>query len=337
MGIDPIGYSFISCSMVQLIMHENQLQRYSRQIMLEDIGMDGQQRLMDAKVTVVGAGGLGTPILTHLVAMGTGHVTVVDRDIIELTNLHRQTLYSDTDIGLAKVDAAASRLRGLNPGVDVKTMPVSVNRRSARSVVSGSDVVIDALDSVDARYALNEACIDADIPFVSGGAVGTSGQVFVVIPQQTACYKCAFPGLDEDQMPSCGIEGVNPAILSIIGGVEVAEAVRILCGMSPATLGHVLHVNIATADFIRIRMERVAECPTCGSGQRSPLESGYIVEELCGRGGKRTFAISPPSPRKIIQPDDRINVTEGDGSAIVIGCSTKEAAIDLYERLTAPI
>ena len=149
-------------------MQDNQMQRYSRQIMLDDIGLDGQQRLMDARVTVVGAGGLGTPILTHLVAMGIGHVTVVDRDTIELTNLHRQTLYSNADIGLAKVDAAASRLKKLNPDVDIKTMPISVNRRSARSVVRDSDVVIDALDSVDARYALNEACVDAGIPFVSG-------------------------------------------------------------------------------------------------------------------------------------------------------------------------
>ena len=317
-------------------MHDNQMQRYSRQIMLDDIGLDGQQRLMDARVTVVGAGGLGTPILTHLVAMGIGHVTVVDRDTIELTNLHRQTLYSDADIGLAKVDAAASRLVELNPDVDIRTMPVSVNRRSARSVVRESDVVIDALDSVDARYALNEACIDAGIPFVSGGAVGTSGQVFVVMPGKTACYECIFPGLNDDQMPSCGIEGVNPAILSVIGGLEVAEAVRILCGMDPATLGSVLHVDIAMADFVKVRMGRVAECPICGNGQRHPVEPGYIIEELCGRGGKRTFAISPPSTRKMLHSDDRINVTEGDGSAIITGCSTQDAAVDLYERLTVP-
>ncbi|MYB30674.1 MAG: HesA/MoeB/ThiF family protein [Cenarchaeum sp. SB0663_bin_5] len=317
-------------------MNGDQLNRYSRQIMLDDIGMDGQQRLMESRVTVVGAGGLGTPILTHLVAMGVGHVRVVDRDIIELTNLHRQTLYSDVDIGSPKVDAAASRLRRLNANVDIKTVPVSVNRRSARSVVDKSDIVIDALDSVDARYALNEACVDLGIPFVSGGAVGTSGQVFIVVPGKTACYECAFPGLDEDQMPSCGIEGVNPAILSVIGGMEVAEAVRILCGLEPATLGSVLHINIATADFIKIRMDRVEECPACGSGTRRSVEDGYITEELCGRGGKRTFAISPPSPRKILQADDRLNVTEGDGSAIITGCPTEEEAIDLYEQLTAP-
>ena len=304
--------------------------------MLDDIGLDGQQRLLNAKVTVVGAGGLGTPILTHLVAMGVGHVRVVDRDIIELTNLHRQTLYSDADIGSAKVDAAASRLKRLNPDVDIRTVPLSVNRRSARSVVAGSDIVIDALDSVDARYALNEACIDAGIPFVSGGAVATSGQVFVVVPGRTACYECAFPGLDDDQMPSCGIEGVNPAILSVIGGMEVAEAVRILCGIEPATLGNVLHVNIATADFVKIRMDRVEECAVCGNGSRRPVETGYIIEELCGRGGKRTFAISPPSARKILRTDDRINVTEGDGSAIITGCSTQDAAVDLYEQLTVP-
>ncbi|MDE0090892.1 MAG: HesA/MoeB/ThiF family protein [Thaumarchaeota archaeon] len=318
-------------------MQKSQLQRYSRQIMLDDIGLDGQQRLMDARVTVVGAGGLGTPILTHLAAMGVGHISIVDRDTIELTNLHRQTLYSDADIGAAKVDAAAARLRKLNPDADISTMPVSVNRRSARSVVDGSNIVIDALDSVDARYALNEACFDAAIPFVTGGAVGTAGQVFVVMPGRTACYECAFPGMTDEQMPSCGVEGVNPAILSVIGGLEVSEAIRILCGWEPATLDHVLHVNIATADFVRVRMEHVAECPTCGNGTRRPVESGYIIEELCGRrGGQRTFAISPPAPRKPLRADDRVSVTKGDGSAIVTGCITEDAAVDLYEQITVP-
>lgn len=318
-------------------MENNQMQRYSRQIMLDDIGLDGQQRLMNARVTVVGAGGLGTPILTHLAAMGAGHIRVVDRDTIELTNLHRQTLYTEADIGRPKVDAAAARLRQINPDADIRTMPVSVNRRSARSVVEGSDVVIDALDSVDARYALNEACVDSNIPFVTGGAVGTSGQVFVVMPGKTACYECAFPGMTDDEMPSCGIEGVNPAILSVIGGLEVSEAVRILCGWEPATLGHVLHVNITTADFIRVRMGHVAECPTCGEGQRRPIDyAGYIVEELCSRGGKRTFAISPPAARRMQHPDDRVSVTAGDGSAIVTGCDTEDAAVGLYERTTIP-
>ena len=318
-------------------MQDSQMQRYSRQIMLDDIGLGGQQRLMDSKVTVVGAGGLGTPILTHLAAMGVGHIRIVDRDVIELTNLHRQTLYTDDDVGKPKVEAAAARLQRLSPGARIRTMPVSVNRRSAPSVVKGSDVVIDALDSVDARYALNEACMDAGIPFVTGGAVGTAGQVFVVVPGKTACYECAFPGMTDDGMPSCGIEGVNPAILSVIGGLEVSEAVRILCGKEPATLGSVLHVNLAT-DFVRMPVRLVEECPTCGSGERRPADqTGYIVEELCGRrGGQRTFAISPPSARKLQHPDDRVSVSEGDGSAIVTGCGTEDEAVKLYERTTAP-
>ena len=319
-------------------MQEGQMQRYSRQIMLDDIGLDGQQHLMDSTVTVVGAGGLGTPILTHLAAMGAGHIRIADRDTIELTNLHRQTLYTEADVGSPKVDAAAAKLRGLNPDADIRTVPVSVNRRTARSVVAGSDIVIDALDSVDARYALNEACIDGGIPFVTGGAVGTSGQIFVVVPGRTACYECAFPGMADDDMPSCGVEGVNPAILSVIGGLEVSEAVRVLCGLEPATLGSVLHVDLATADFVRVRMHRVAECPACGSGtRRQASETGYIIEELCGRrGGQRTFAISPPSARRALRADDRVSVTEGDGSAIVTGCSTEEDAVALYERTTEP-
>ena len=319
-------------------MQGDQMQRYSRQIMLDDIGLNGQQRLMDSRVTVVGAGGLGTPILTHMSAMGVGHISIVDRDIIELTNLHRQTLYTDDDVGRPKVEAAADRLRRISPGARIRTVPVSVNRRSAPSVVRGADVVVDALDSVDARYALNEACMDAGIPFVTGGAVGASGQVFVVVPGKTACYECAFPGMTDDEMPSCGVEGVNPAILSVIGGLEVSEAVRILCGKEPATLGSVLHVNLQTADFVRMPMRLVEECPTCGSGERRPADdAGYIIEELCGRrGGQRTFAISPPSARKPVRRDSRVSVSEGDGSAIVTGCTTEDEAVKLYEQTTAP-
>ena len=203
-------------------------------------------------------------------------------------------------------------------------------------MVSGSDVVIDALDSVDTRYALNEACVDAGIPFVSGGAEATAGQVFVVISGKTACYECVFPGLDDGQMPSCGIESANPAMRSVIGGMEVLEAVRILCGQEPATLGSVLHADIAMAEFVKIRMGRVAECPICGNGQRRQMDARHIIVELCGRGRKRAFAISPPSARKILRSDYRINVTAGDGSATIIGCPTQDAAVDLYEQLTVP-
>ena len=212
------------------------LERYSRQVMLEEIGYEGQLKLKKSKACVVGVGGLGNPIVTRLVAMGIGTIRIVDRDVIELSNLHRQTMFDESDVGQVKVEVAARKLKKMNSDVIIEALPVSVNDYTALDVVEGCDVVIDALDSVNARYSLNKACIKKNIPFVTGAAVGVSGQVFTILPHQTACYHCIFPSLDENSMPTCSTEGVHPSILSIVGGIEVAEAVKVLIGRTP-TLG----------------------------------------------------------------------------------------------------
>jgi len=192
------------------------LDRYSRQVMLEEIGYQGQLKLRNVKVCVVGVGGLGNPITTRLVAMGIGKIRIVDRDVIELSNLHRQTLFDESDVGEIKVEVAARKLQKLNPDVQIEALPLSVNDYNALEVVDGCDVVIDALDSVNARYSLNKACVEKGIPFVTGAAVGVSGQAFTVLPKTSACYHCMFPSLDEDSMPTCSIEGIHPSILSLI-------------------------------------------------------------------------------------------------------------------------
>ncbi|MEX0765004.1 MAG: ThiF family adenylyltransferase, partial [Nitrosopumilaceae archaeon] len=220
------------------------LERYSRQVMLEEIGYEGQLKLRNAKVCVVGIGGLGNPIATRLVAMGIGKLRIVDRDVIELSNLHRQTMFDESDIGQVKVEAAAKKLKKMNPDVEIEALPVSVNDYTALDIVEGCDIVIDALDSVNARYSLNKACIQKNIPFVTGAAVGVSGQAFTILPKESACYHCLFPALDEDSMPTCSIEGVHPSILSIIGGIEVAEAVKIITDKKPNLANKILHVDL---------------------------------------------------------------------------------------------
>ena len=207
---------------------EKELDRYSRQVMLEEIGYQGQLKLKQSKVCVVGVGGLGNPITARLAAMGVGKIRIVDRDVIELSNLHRQTMFNEDDVGQVKVETAAKKLRKLNPDIVIEELPVSINDYTALDVVDGCDVVIDALDSVNARYSLNMACIEKKIPFVTGAAVGVTGQSFTILPNESACYHCLFPALDEDSMPTCSIEGVHPSILSIIGGIEVSEAVKII-------------------------------------------------------------------------------------------------------------
>ena len=189
---------------------EKELDRFSRQVMLEQIGYQGQLKIKNSTVCVVGVGGLGNPITTRLAAMGVGKLRIVDRDVIELSNLHRQTMFDEDDVGQVKVEVAAKKLKKLNPGVEIEALPISVNDYTALDVVEGCDVVVDALDSVNARYSLNKACVEKNIPFVTGAAVGVTGQVFTVLPKKTACYHCLFPTLDEETMPTCSIEGVHP-------------------------------------------------------------------------------------------------------------------------------
>ena len=274
---------------------EKELDRYSRQVMLEEIGYQGQLKLKQANVCVVGVGGLGNPIVTRLAAMGVGKIRIVDRDVIELSNLHRQTMFNEDDVGQVKVETAAKKLRKLNPDVVIEELPVSINDYTALDVVDGCDVVIDALDSVNARYSLNKACIEKKIPFVTGAAVGVTGQSFTILPNESACYHCLFPALDEDSMPTCSIEGVHPSILSIIGGIEVSEAVKIITGKEPSLKDKVLHVDLENLIFNFTKVSKVQECSVCGSGkkQERPKEE-LILEELCGRNrGKRTFSVTP--------------------------------------------
>ena len=278
-----------------LDLSKKELDRYSRQVMLEEIGYQGQLKLKQAKVCVVGVGGLGNPITVRLAAMGVGNIRIVDRDVIELSNLHRQTMFNEDDVGQVKVETAAKKLRKLNPDIVIEELPVSINDYTAFDVVDGCDVVIDALDSVNARYSLNKACIEKKIPFVTGAAVGVTGQSFTILPNESACYHCLFPALDEDSMPTCSIEGVHPSILSIIGGIEVSEAVKIITGKEPSLKDRVLHVDLENLIFNFTKVSKVEECSVCGSGKKQEkIKEELILEELCGRNsGKRTFSITP--------------------------------------------
>ena len=336
------------------------LDRFSRQVMLEEIGYNGQLKLKNAKVCVVGTGGLGNPITTRLAAMGIGTLRIVDRDVIELSNLHRQTMFDEDDVGQVKVEVAAKKLKKLNPDCNIEALAISVNDYNTIEVIDGCDVVIDALDSVNARYALNKACVKLNIPFVTGAAVGVSGQVFTVLPKESACYFCMFPELDEDTMPTCSIEGVHPSILSIVGGIEVAEAVKIIIGKNPSLSAKILHIDLENLDFNNTRTFRAEECPICGTGKLEVItKEELILEELCGRNrGKRTFSITPTDTfdldvhvvTSIAKEKGFLVDNQGDlglsmrtdelsvsfmkkGSAVVVGPKNESDAISLYKTL----
>ena len=339
---------------------EKELDRYSRQIMLEEIGYQGQLKLKQSKVCVVGVGGLGNPITARLAAMGVGKIRIVDRDVIELSNLHRQTMFNEDDVGQVKVETAAKKLRKLNPDIIIEELPVSINDYTAFDAVDGCDVVIDALDSVNARYSLNKACIEKKIPFVTGAAVGVTGQSFTILPNESACYHCLFPALDEDSMPTCSIEGVHPSILSIIGGIEVSEAVKIITGKEPSLRDKVLHVDLENLIFNFTKVSKVEECSVCGSGRKEerPKED-LILEELCGRNrGKRTFSITPTYPVELnvdeitsiakqkqftvenlgelglsLRTDELSISFMKSGSAVIVGAKDENESIALYKEI----
>ena len=337
-----------------------ELDKFSRQVMLEEIGYGGQLKLKNAKVCVVGTGGLGHPIISRLATMGVGTLRIVDRDVIELSNLHRQMMFDEDDVGQVKVEVAAKKLQKLNPDCKIESLAISVNDYTALEVVEGCDVVIDALDSVNARYALNKACVKFEIPFVTGAAVGTSGQAFTVLPKKSACYFCMFPELDEDTMPTCSIEGVHPPILSIVGAIEVSEAVKIIIGKTPNLSERILHIDLENLDFNSTRTFKAEECPICGTGKLKVEEKQeLILEELCGRNrGKRTYSITPTETFDLnisnvtaIAKDKGFLVENlGDlglsmrtndlsvnfmkrGSAVVVGSKDESDAISLYKTL----
>ena len=273
------------------------LQRYSRQIMLEEIGFIGLEKLRKAKVCVVGVGGIGNPVVTQLTAMGIGKLKIVDRDIIEISNLHRQHLYTENDLGKVKVEAAKERLEKINSSVEIEALPNSVTKYTAESIISGYDIVVDALDSIDARYALNDACIKLNIPLIYAGALGMLGSVCTIIPNKTACLRCIFPALAEDDMPTCSTEGVHPSILYLVGGIQVSEVVKIILGEKPTLENKLIYVDLNDLSLEKIAVFRQEECPSCGTKRigRDELETRQlIIEELCGRDrGKRTYTVTP--------------------------------------------
>jgi len=339
---------------------EKELDQYSRQVMLEQIGYQGQLKLKNSTACVVGVGGLGNPIITRLAAMGIGKLRIVDRDVIELSNLHRQTMFNEEDVGQVKVEVAARKLKNNNPQVEIEALPISINDYTALDVVEGCDVVIDALDSVNARYSLNKACIEKNIPCVLGAAVGVTGQVFTVIPNKSACYYCMFPALDEDSMPTCSLEGVHPSILSVVGGIEVHEAVDILIGKTPKSSEKFLSIDLENLEFSSVRTFKQDECSVCGTGKKKEVpKQELILEELCGRNkGKRTFSITPTynvelnvdTVTSVAKEKGFLVENQGElglsmrtndlsvsfmkrGSAVVVGSKDETEAISLYKTL----
>lgn len=238
---------------------ESELTRYNRQILLSDFGEEGQRKLKGSHAVVVGAGGLGSPISIYLACAGVGRITLVDCELVELSNLNRQILHHDEDIGEKKVFSAARKLGRLNPQVEVTPLFERVTWDNAKELIKGADVVLDGLDNFETRFILNSACVNMHIPFIHGGVWGLLGQVTTIIPGKTPCLSCIIPE-PPGKKETFPVFGVTPAL---IGSLEAAEAIKLLSGLGDLLAGRMLYLNAENMNVELVEIARREDCKVC--------------------------------------------------------------------------
>ncbi|WP_181685320.1 HesA/MoeB/ThiF family protein [Halorhabdus salina] len=241
-----------------------QLDRYSRQIVLESVGPDGQDRLLDSAVLVVGVGGLGSPVIQYLAAAGIGRLGLVDGDVVERSNLQRQIIHGIDDVGRPKVDSGAEFVADLNPNVTVETDETALSAENATELIEGYDVVVDATDNFPARFLVNDACTLTGTPFVHGAVYRFEGQV-TTFDGTGPCYRCLFPSAPpEDAIPDCATAGVLGVVPGTIGTIQATETIKHLLEIGESLNGRVLHYDAKTMDVESVPLKARPECPICG-------------------------------------------------------------------------
>jgi molybdopterin-synthase adenylyltransferase len=241
----------------------SEIERYSRQLVLPEWGTAAQLAVTEASVLVIGAGALGAPVALYLAGAGVGRIGILDDDAVELSNLHRQLLHFTPDLGAPKAESAAAKLRYLNPDIVVEPYQVRAGPENAAALVEGQDLVVDCSDSFATRYAVNAACCAAGVPLVEAGVLGMAGLVMSIKPGRTACYRCAFP-VEPQDAPRCADAGVLGPAAGVIGSLQALEALKLLTGVAPPIADGFLQVDLASADFVRVRASRRDDCPDCG-------------------------------------------------------------------------
>ena len=248
-------------------MTDDQLLRYSRHILLDEVGVEGQQRWLDAHALVVGAGGLGSPVALYLAASGVGHITVVDHDHVDLTNLQRQIAHTTARVGHTKASSAALAMQALNPDVQVHALTERADAVLLNALVAQSQVVIDCCDNFETRQAVNAACVQHRVPLVSGAVIRWDGQVtvFDARASDSPCYACVFA---PDQPPpevQCATMGVLAPLVGVIGSLQAAEALKLLAGVGTNLMGRLQMLDGRHMAWSELRLLRQADCPVCGS------------------------------------------------------------------------
>lgn len=248
-------------------MDDHQLLRYSRHILLPEIGIEGQQRLLDAHALLIGAGGLGSPAALYLASAGVGTLTICDDDTVDLTNLQRQIVHREAAVGMKKTDSARDTLLGLNPAIRINTVTERVGGGTLQSLVDGVDVVLDGCDNFATRHAVNRACVQAHKPLVSGAGIRFDGQlaVFDLRDSNAPCYACLFPEAGEMEEMRCAVMGVFAPLVGIIGAMQAAEALKILTGTGEPSSGRLLLLDALNMDVRTISLKKDPACAICAA------------------------------------------------------------------------
>lgn len=248
-----------------MIFSNEQLERYSRHIILKEIGVKGQKKLAAAKVLIIGAGGLGAPSAMYLAAAGVGKIGIADADQVDLSNLQRQIIHTTSDLGKPKVDSAAETMRAINPDVEVKTYNEFIYSKNILRIIADYDFILDGTDNFPAKFLINDACVMANKPFTHAGIIRFKGQLMTVIPHESPCYRCAFKNPPpKGAVPTCREAGVIGAMAGVIGSLQALEAVKYITGAGELLTGKLLTFDALTMNFHTIKLPpRGSGCAVC--------------------------------------------------------------------------
>ena len=253
-----------------MILTDHEVERYARQVVMPEIGEAGQKKMLQARLLILGAGGLGAPVIAGLAGAGIGHLSVVDDDVVELTNLNRQIIHSMDRLGQPKAESAAVFARALNPDISVDIITDRFTTDTAAALVKHHDLVVDCTDNAETRYLVNEMCQKHGVPLVFAGAVKTDGQITCFDPsaENSPCLRCIFPQteLDYDQAPSCSTAGVLGSTTLVMGALQTAEAIKLITGIGTPLIGRLGLYDGLSARFTEIELEADPDCPVCGKG-----------------------------------------------------------------------
>jgi sulfur-carrier protein adenylyltransferase/sulfurtransferase len=258
----------------------DQLERYSRHVLIPEVGEEGQLRLLDSKVLLIGAGGLGSPAAVYLAAAGVGTLGIIDADTVDVSNLQRQIVHTVDRVGMPKVDSAEIAIKGINPGVNVVKYTERLTSDNVLRVISGYDVIVDGTDNFPTRYLLNDASLVAGIPVVHGSIYQFEGSVTVYKPHDGPCYRCQYPEPPPPELaPSCAEGGVLGVLPGVIGSLQATEAIKLLLGIGDPLVGRQLRYDALAMEFVELKMRRDPECPVCS---KDPSQIEFIdYEQFC--------------------------------------------------------